>query len=217
VGINPALNAATLLDIPRDTEGRTGNKLNSYVVSGAATGCRAEADAVVGSDRGADQPSSSAQLSRTSNRWSTNGGIDHQHPTAMDDDSPVAHFVPRPIHLDGEHALQFARDRLRSQWRSLSLEQSRVAHLAALQTLQNAAPARVNRAAHRDPRASRQARRIGIADLFQVGRLALSFDAPTSRTWCCRRGAAAAANLVKSATRRRLLSRLRRLRVLQSH
>src|SRR5262249_28312796 len=32
LGVNPSMHAATLLDIPRDTEGPDGSKLNSYIV-----------------------------------------------------------------------------------------------------------------------------------------------------------------------------------------
>ncbi len=47
IGINPALRSATILDIPRDTEGPTGAKLNSYIVnSNDNFGLRAQADAV---------------------------------------------------------------------------------------------------------------------------------------------------------------------------
>ena len=33
IGVNPALNAATIIDIPRDTEGPGGQKINSYIVT----------------------------------------------------------------------------------------------------------------------------------------------------------------------------------------
>ena len=33
IGVNPALNAATIIDIPRDTEGPGGQKINSYIVN----------------------------------------------------------------------------------------------------------------------------------------------------------------------------------------
>ena len=47
IGVNPALGSATILDIPRDTEGPTGAKLNSYIVNSDENfGLRAQADAV---------------------------------------------------------------------------------------------------------------------------------------------------------------------------
>ena len=47
IGVNPALKSATLIDIPRDTEGPGGDKLNSYIVNNpGGNDLRAEADAV---------------------------------------------------------------------------------------------------------------------------------------------------------------------------
>ena len=46
IGVNPALGAATIIDIPRDTEGPGGAKLNSYIVSSGGENLRAAANAV---------------------------------------------------------------------------------------------------------------------------------------------------------------------------
>ena len=46
IGVNPALNAATIIDIPRDTEGPGGQKINSYIVNRPDNDLRGMADAV---------------------------------------------------------------------------------------------------------------------------------------------------------------------------
>jgi len=219
VGINPALNAATLLDIPRDTEGPTGNKLNSYVVSGGANGLRAEADAVSAVTGVPITFVIRANFPHFQQMVDEIGGIDINIPTAMDDDFSGAHFVPGPIHLDGEHALQFARDRHSFANGDLSRSSNQgLLVLAALQTLQK-----------RDTSAGETVRLIatlgrhvkldgiGIADLFQVGRLALSFDAANIKNVVLPVGSGGGSNLVKSGDAASLLADFADDGVLQSH
>ena len=106
IGVNPALRSATIIDIPRDTEGPGGGKLNSYIVNNpGGNDLRAEADAVssvVGVPLSwvirANFPNFQQMVDEI-------GGIDINIPTAMDDDFSGAHFAPGLTHLNGEQAL----------------------------------------------------------------------------------------------------------------
>ena len=103
IGVNPALKSATLLDIPRDTEGPGGAKINSYIVNNpGGNDLRAEADAVssvVGVPHHLGDP---RQLPATSSRWSTRSAASTSTSRrAMNDDFSGAHFAAGPAHLNG--------------------------------------------------------------------------------------------------------------------
>ena len=97
IAVNPALGAATILDIPRDTEGPGGSKLNSYIVSSGSENLRAAANAV-SSVVGVQLPIVvRVNFPHFQDMVDSIGGIDITIPTAMDDDFSGAHFSPGPI------------------------------------------------------------------------------------------------------------------------
>ncbi|HEX9506554.1 MAG TPA: LCP family protein, partial [Acidimicrobiia bacterium] len=101
LGVNPAMGAATLIDIPRDTEGPGGSKLNSYIVNSPANGLRAEADAVSSVVGVPLTYVIRVNFPNFQQMVDEIGGIDINIPTAMDDDFSGAHFVAGPTHLNG--------------------------------------------------------------------------------------------------------------------
>jgi polyisoprenyl-teichoic acid--peptidoglycan teichoic acid transferase len=178
VGFNPALGSATLIDIPRDTQGPTGSKLNSYIVTGGGNGLRAEANAVSGVVGvpisfvvRVNFPHFQAMVDEI-------GGIDINIPTAMNDSFSGAHFNAGPNHLTGGQALSFARDRhsfpsgdlVRTSNQGLLI----IAALTQLEKAQPSAGATVRLVATLGRHVVLDG--IGIRDLFHLGRLALTID-----------------------------------------
>jgi len=201
VGVNPALKAATLLDVPRDTEGPDGNKLNSYIVNNpGGNDLRAEADAVSSVVGVPITWVIRANFPHFQQMVDEIGGIDINIPTAMDDVFSGAHFVAGPAHLNGEQALEFARDRHSFANGDLTRTSNQgLLILAALQTLQQKHPsagdtvrllATLGRHTKLDG--------VGLTDLFHMGQLALTFDPAHVRNVVLPVADAGGSNLIKS-------------------
>ena len=106
VGVNPATNTATMLDIPRDTCWQ-GDKINV----GNTHGPRAQANAV-----GALVGVPVAYVVDVDFAGFTSlvdgaGGVTVNVPTPMHDSFSGAYFSPGPVHMTGDQALRFSRDR----------------------------------------------------------------------------------------------------------
>ena len=179
IGVNPALKSATILDIPRDTEGPGGSKINSYIVNNPGPNdLRAEADAVSSLVNVPITWVIRANFPHFQQMVDEIGGIDLNIPTAMDDDYSGAHFTAGPAHFDGQRALQFARDRHSFANGDLTRTSNQgLLIISALQTLQAKHPsagdtvrliATLGRHTKLDG--------VGISDLFHMGSLSLTFD-----------------------------------------
>jgi LCP family protein required for cell wall assembly len=219
IGVNPALGAATMLDIPRDTEGPGGSKLNSYIVNSPDNGLRAEADAV--------QSVTGIPLSYVIRANFPNfqqmvdeiGGIDINIPTAMDDDFSGAHFAPGPAHLNGEQALQFSRDRHSFDNGDLARSSNQgLLILAALQTLQKKGVT-AGGTVHLVATLGRHVKLdgLGISDLFHMGQFALTLDAANVKNVVLPVVSGSGSNLVKSGDAASLLADFADDGALESH
>jgi LCP family protein required for cell wall assembly len=220
IGVNPALKSATLLDIPRDTEGPGGNKLNSYIVNNpGANDLRAEADAV---SSVAGVPITwviRANFPHFQQMVDEIGGIDINIPTAMDDDFSGAHFVPGLIHLNGAQALEFARDRHSFPNGDLTRTSNQgLLIVSALQTLQAKHPT-AGDTVHLIATLGRHTKLdgVGISDLFHMGQLALTFNPANVKNVVLPVGDGSGSNLVKTGDAASLLADFADDGVLQSH
>ncbi|MFI5046803.1 MAG: LCP family protein [Acidimicrobiia bacterium] len=179
IGINPALRSATILDIPRDTQGPTGAKLNSYIVGSSDNfGLRAEADAV---SQVTGLPITYVVRANFPNfvqMIDEIGGIDLVIPYDMADDNSGAFFTAGPAHLTGDQALAFSRDRYSLPRGDLdrSVNQGLVI-LSTLQTLAARHPS-IGDTIHLVASAARHVKLdgLGVRDLLALGQLALSVD-----------------------------------------
>jgi len=219
IAVNPALGAATILDIPRDTEGPGGSKLNSYIVSSGSENLRAAANAV-SSVVGVQLPMViRVNFPHFQDMVDAIGGIDITIPTAMDDDFSGAHFSPGPTHLNGEQALAFSRDRHSFANGDLSRSNNQgLLILAALSTLRAKNPsagdavrlvALVGRHVKLDG--------VGISDLFHMGQLGLALDPTNIKNVTLPVGAAGGSNLAPTADAKSLLADFVDDGVLESH
>jgi polyisoprenyl-teichoic acid--peptidoglycan teichoic acid transferase len=220
IGVNPALKSATLLDIPRDTEGPGGGKLNSYIVNNpGGNELRAEADAVSSVTGVPITWVIRANFPNFQQMVDEIGGIDVNIPTAMDDDFSGAHFAPGVTHLNGEQALQFSRDRHSFSNGDLSRTSNQgLLIVSALQTLQTKHPSagdtvRLVAALGRHTKLDG----VGISDLFHMGQLALTFDPANIKNVVLPVGDGGGSNLVKTADADSLLADFADDGVLQSH
>ena len=111
IGVNPALNAATIIDIPRDTEGPGGQKINSYIVNRPDNDLRTMADAVSSVTGAPISYVIRVNFPNFVQMVDEIGGIDIDIPTPMNDSFSGAEFAAGPNHLTGDQALAFSRDR----------------------------------------------------------------------------------------------------------
>jgi LCP family protein required for cell wall assembly len=220
IGINPALKSATILDIPRDTEGPGGNKINSYIVNNPGPNdLRTEADAVQSIVNVPISWVIRVNFPHFQQMVDEIGGIDVNIPTAMDDDFSGAHFVAGPAHLNGAQALEFARDRHSFDNGDLTRTSNQgLLILSALQTLQAKHPS-LGDTVHLVATLGRHTKLdgVGITDLFHMGSLALTFDAANIKNVVLPVGAGPGSNLIKSPDADGLLADFADDGVLQSH
>lgn len=220
VGVNPALRTATILDIPRDTEGPTGAKLNSYIVNSDENfGLRAQADAV---SEVTGLPISyviRANFPNFVQMVDEIGGIDIDLPFDLVDENSGADFVAGPNHLNGDQALALSRARYALPRGDIdrTLNQGLVL-LAGLRTIQSQVPSaggtvRLVATAGRHVKLDG----IGVRDLFALGQLALAIDPATVKNVVLPVGSGSGSNLVKSADAAPLLADLADDGVLQNH
>ncbi len=220
IGVNPALKSATIIDIPRDTEGPGGSKINSYIVNNpGGNDLRTEADAVSTIVGVPITWVIRANFPHFQQMVDEIGGIDVNIPAPMDDDFSGAHFAAGPAHLNGEQALQFSRDRHSFSNGDLSRTSNQgLLIVSALQTIQAKHPsagdtvrliATLGRHTKLDG--------VGISDLFHMGSLSLTFDPANVKNVVLPVGAGSGSNLVKTGDADGLLADFADDGVLQSH
>jgi LCP family protein required for cell wall assembly len=219
IGVNPAQNTATIIDIPRDTEGPGGSKINSYILPGGNENLRAEASAV-SSIVGVDLPYVlRINFPHFQQLVDAIGGIDINIPAPMNDDFSGAHFNPGPTHLNGEQALEFSRDRHSFANGDITRTNNQgLLILATLATLRAKNPtagdtvrlvAQLGRHVKLDG--------VGMSDLFYMGQLALTMDPAAIKNVTLPVVAASGSNLAPAAVARDLLADFADDAVLQRH
>jgi LCP family protein required for cell wall assembly len=179
IGLNPTLNAATILDIPRDTEGPGGQKINSYIVNRPNDPLRGMADAVSEVTGAPITYVIRVNFPNFVEMIDEIGGIDINIPAPMNDAFSGAEFPAGPAHLTGDQALAFSRDRHSfSNGDFTRTSNQGLLIISALQTLQQR-----NLSAGDTVRAVASLGRhtkldgVGIFDLFHLGQYALTLDA----------------------------------------
>lgn len=222
IGINPGLRSATILDIPRDTEGPGGSKLNSYIVSGDQSnyGLRAEADAVSSVTGLPITYVVRANFPNFVQMIDEIGGIDINVPYEMADENSGAFFQPGPQHMTGDQALAFSRNRYTLPRGDLdrTVNQGLVL-LSALQTIQARQPS-IGDTVRLVATAGRHVKLdgLGTRDLLALGQLALSVDAANVKNVLLPVGNSGnGSNLSKTADADSLLADMADDGVLQSH
>ncbi len=174
VGINPATNTATMLNVPRDTCWN-GGKINR---AHAQDGPRGQADALAQLLGVNITYVVSANFPEFQGMVNGIGGIQIDIPVAMNDPDSGAFFDPGPQRVDGWGALAFSRDRHDFPRGDISRSENQgLMILAALRTLQaeNKGPAGEFKTAALVARHA-QVEGMGLAETYRLGRLAFRLD-----------------------------------------
>lgn len=219
IGVNPALGAATIIDIPRDTEGPGGAKLNSYILNNGSENLRAMATAV-SSIVGVQLPIAvRVNFPHFTQLVDSMGGIDINIPTAVNDPFSGASFAAGPQHINGQQALAFSRDRMSYPNGDLTRTNNQgLVIMSALSTLRSKNPsagdtvrlvALVGRHVKLDG--------VGIADLFHLGQLGLTIDPANMKNVTLPVANAGGSNLAPTGAARELLADFADDGVLQTH
>jgi LCP family protein required for cell wall assembly len=220
IGVNPALRAATILDIPRDTSaavpGHGTEKINAALALG---GLRLQAE-TVGNLVGVPIPFAvTTDFDGFKALVDGVGGVSVNVPIEMNDANSGAVFSPGVHHMNGEQALQFCRNRYdmadgdigrtlnQGAFIVAALTQLRANHTGAAGTLKALAVL----GAHT------QLDGIGLADLYRFGRLALSIDPANVRNLVIPIGAGSGTNLGLGAGAAELFADFADDAVLQHH
>jgi LCP family protein required for cell wall assembly len=220
IGVNPALNAATIIDIPRDTEGPGGQKINSYIVNRPDNDLRGMADAV---SEVVGVPITYVIRVNFPNfvqMVDEIGGIDIDIPAAMSDSFSGAEFSVGPTHLTGEQALAFSRDRHSFNNGDLTRTSNQgLLIISALQMLE-----RRNLSAGDTVRLIATLGRhtkldaVSIGELFQLGQYSLTLDPANIKNVVLPVGSSGSGtNLVKTDAAASLLADFADDAALQSH
>lgn len=178
VAVNPGQGRGTILDIPRDTyvaiPGLGRDKINAAHAAGGPT-LQAKA---VGALVGVDIPFVvDTDFAGFMGMVDDMGGVDVDVPMAMNDRFSGAFFPQGLVHMDGFAALAFARNRQIDGGDFRRTEHQGLLLLAGLAKLRSENPSAADVLRHVSVFA-RHGRfdGIGLADLYRLGRLALSVD-----------------------------------------
>ena len=206
--MNPAINAATIIDIPRDTEGPGGQKINSYIVNRSDNDLRTMADAVSSVTGAPISYVIRVNFPNFVQMVDEMGGIDINIPAPMNDSFSGAEFSAGPNHLTGDQALAFSRDRHSfSSGDVARTENQGLLIISALQTLRNrnlSAGDTVRLVANLGRHVKLDA--VGIGELFRLGQYSLTLDPASIRNVVLPVGGGSGSNLVKTEAAASLLA-----------
>jgi polyisoprenyl-teichoic acid--peptidoglycan teichoic acid transferase len=220
IGVNPALNAATIIDIPRDTEGPTGQKINSYIVTNPDNDLRGMADAVSEVTGAPISYVLRVNFPNFVQMVDQMGGIDIDIPAPMNDEFSGAVFDVGPTHLNGDQALAFSRDRHSFTSGDIARTSNQgLLIISALATLKARSPsagdtvrliATLGRHTKLDG--------VGVGELFRLGEYALTLDPANVRNVVLPVGNSGnGTNLAKTGEAESLLADFTDDAVLQNH
>ncbi|HEU5302079.1 MAG TPA: LCP family protein [Acidimicrobiia bacterium] len=217
IGVNPAARQATIINVPRDTQAPSGDKINAYHALQGLQGTVDQLDRMMGISI---QYAMTVNFPRFVNLVNEVGGVDFNVPIAMNDKDSGAIFSPGPQRLSGESLLAIARNRKdypiegdvkRSENQGLII-------LATLATLraQNPGDAGALRLASILARHV-VTENVSLVDMFRLGRLGLSIDPAAIRNVTIPVGGGAGSNLAVGPGAAELFRDFADDGILQSH
>ncbi len=179
VGVNPALHKATILDIPRDTSAQIPGHGTDKVNAALAYGGLALQAQTVAKLVGVDVPyAMTTDFDGFTALIDGVGGIDVNVPFPMHDTYSGAYFQPGVVHMNGQQALAFCRDRHDFPTGDLQRSEDQgtfmLAALAQLRAQNPDATGTIHLLALLGRHV--QLDGIGLGDLYRLVRLGLAFD-----------------------------------------
>jgi len=178
-GVNPATHTATVLNVPRDTEAPSGDKINSYHSLQGLPGIVGELDKMMGIQISYAITTNFPGFIGMVNDL---GGIDVNLPEAHHDQQySGAEFAAGPQTANGDQALAMSRNR--HQWTTGDIQRTQNQAsliLDALTTLRSRNPGDAGTLALVANLARHVVTQdISLTDMYRLGRLALSIDPTT--------------------------------------
>jgi polyisoprenyl-teichoic acid--peptidoglycan teichoic acid transferase len=210
VGVNPQAHQATIINVPRDTQAPSGDKINAYHSLQGLPGIIGELNRMMGIQI---QYAVTTNFPGMSSMVDEIGGIDVNIPPILptqdsrgaggdqtyNDSFTGANFQPGPQHLNGTQVLAFSRDRHDF---NLTGDVARTANQAlvivsALATLRAQNPGDGG-ALHLVSILARHVRmeNVDLTELWRLGRYALTIDPATITTCTTPVGSGSGSNLV---------------------
>jgi len=197
IGVNPAARSATILDLPRDTQSPSGDKINAYHALQGLQGMVNQLNKMMGIDI---QYAVTVNFPRFTSMVDQIGGIDVNVPQPMHDEDSGANFEPGIVHMNGDQALSFSRDRhsfidgdlTRSANQGLLI----ISALATLRARNPGDTGTIKLAAILARHV--QTENVSLLDMFRLGRLGLSIDPANIKNVKVPVGSAAGTQLVLS-------------------
>jgi LCP family protein required for cell wall assembly len=178
-GVNPATHTATVLNVPRDTQAPSGDKINAYHSLNGLPGMVEQLNQMMGIN---------IQYAITTNfpgfiaMVNAIGGIDVNLPEAHKDTQySGAEFPAGPQHVDGDQALAISRNR--HQWTTGDIERTSnqaqviLDTLAMLRAKQTGDAGTLGLVATLAKHVTTE--NVSLTDLYRLGRLALTIDPAT--------------------------------------
>ena len=216
IGVNPATHQATIINVPRDTQAPAGNKINSYHSLGGLPGIVGQLNQMMGIQINytitTNFPGFIAMIDEV-------GGLDVNVPRALNDSFSGAMFQPGLQHLTGDQALRLSRDRHDYSNGDISRTANQaLVIISALATLRAQNPGAVG-TAHLVSLLVRHIRmqNVDLAELFRLGRLALSIDPNNVKSVVIPVGSGSGTNLLVGGDAQSLFADFRDDAVLQNH
>lgn len=217
VGVNPTTGDASILDVPRDTEAPSGGKINAFHANGGLPAIVEQLERMMGVD---------IAYAITTNfpgfvdMVDAIGGVDIEVTERMQDHDSGTDFEPGPQKMSGASLLAYSRDRKSYPTegdRQRTVNQGK-AIIAALATLRAQNPGAAG-TARLVAQLARHVRTDGVdlAQMYELGRLALSLDPARIKNVLVPTGAAGGTNLAVTPAARDLFADFADDAILQSH
>jgi LCP family protein required for cell wall assembly len=217
IGVNPATGDATILDIPRDTQGSRGDKITTYHASGGLPAMVDEFNRMMGINI-------SYAISTTFGGFISMvdeiGGVEIEITEPMFDVDAATAFNPGRYKMPGESLLAYARDRKSypaAGDRQRTVNQGK-AIIAALTTLRAQNPGAAGTARFISILARHvRTHNIGLGEMYRLGRLGLSIDPARVRNVLVPTGPGGGSDLAVAPEARGLFADFADDAILQAH
>lgn len=217
IGVNPATGDASIISVPRDTQAPSGDKINAYHSNGGLPSIVAQLERMMGIDIAYAMTTG---FSGFVDMVDTIGGVDITVTEPMVDTDSGTNFQPGNYKMTGESLLAFTRDRKSypaegDRRRSLNQARAIIATLATLRAQDPDAAGTVKLVATVARHVKTEG--LNLAELYDLGRLALSIDPARIKSVLLPTGSGGGTNLAVAPAAQDLFADFRDDAVLQSH
>jgi LCP family protein required for cell wall assembly len=218
IGVNPTTGDASIIDVPRDTQAPSGDKINAYNATGGLPAISAQLERMMGIDIAY---AITTGFSGFTSMVDEIGGVDIEVTEPMVDHDSGTDFQPGTYRMGGDSLLAYSRDRKSypaegDRMRSFNQGKAIIAALATLRAQNPGAAGTAKLVAT----LARHTKTDGmdLGQLYDLGRLALSIDPARVKNVLLPTGASGnGTNLAVAAGAQDLFADFRDDAILQNH